>query len=156
ETYILPLVNNREYDAFRRITGEGTAALEPAYRTPNTLAQFFVHISPEAAPLFGRFDWALAPGEQGQGLRKLSEDWVSCQFDLITEENRSKDAEALISQLSLLGATAATKDTYSMLRFFLATGKEMTPKLEYKGVTIVRLSEVGAFGPDLKHLVIYH
>lgn len=48
ETYILPLVQNSQYNELRRLTGGGTIKLDPRQFGPSTLVQFLAHFNPEA------------------------------------------------------------------------------------------------------------
>lgn len=48
ETYILPLIQNSQYNQLRQRTGDGTTNLDPATISPKTLVQFLTHISPNA------------------------------------------------------------------------------------------------------------
>ncbi len=46
DTYILPLVQNSQYNELRRIAGGGTVSLDPSRISPITLGQFVMHLSP--------------------------------------------------------------------------------------------------------------
>jgi hypothetical protein len=45
DTYILPLVANSRYNELRRVTGDGTVTLDLGSISPNTIAQFMMHLS---------------------------------------------------------------------------------------------------------------
>src|SRR5437879_891510 len=45
ETYILPLIENTSYNELRRFTGRGTTTLDPAQRSPRTVALFVQHLA---------------------------------------------------------------------------------------------------------------
>ena len=46
DTYILPLVANSRYNELRRVTGDGAVSLDLGSISPNTIAQFMLHLSP--------------------------------------------------------------------------------------------------------------
>ena len=46
DTYILPLVANSRYNELRRVTGDGVVSLDLGSISPQTIAQFMMHLSP--------------------------------------------------------------------------------------------------------------
>jgi hypothetical protein len=68
DTYILPLIQNSQYNQLRRITGDGTLTLEPGKISSKTLAQFVMHLSPnlgDRRTLFRVFEPGPGPGAGG-------------------------------------------------------------------------------------------
>ncbi len=74
ETYILPLVATSEYNQLRQRTGNGTVDLDVNSFAPNTIAQFVMHLSPDAPE---RRDLESGLGAIGAG-KKL--DWLGKWF----------------------------------------------------------------------------
>lgn len=66
ETYILPLIENSEYNQLRRWIGDGTAAFDTGTLSPQTLLQMFFHVNPEA---------------QWVGNREDKDIWFTFRFD---------------------------------------------------------------------------
>ncbi len=69
DTYILPLVANSRYNELRRVTGDGTVTLDLGSLSPNTIAQFMMHLSTnvgERRAVFGIFGPG-GPGGPGGG-----------------------------------------------------------------------------------------
>jgi hypothetical protein len=46
DTYILPLIENSQYNELRRVSGGGSIKLDASRISPNTLMQFVLHLSP--------------------------------------------------------------------------------------------------------------
>jgi hypothetical protein len=66
ETYILPLVANSRYNELRRITGDGVVSLDLGSISPQTIAQFMMHLSPNVGDRRGMLGlfvqrWETAP-----------------------------------------------------------------------------------------------
>lgn len=79
DTYILPLIQNSQYNELRRRTGNGTTKLDPAGFSPRTLLQFVTHIAPDA-PERGSLTDVLRNMGNAKGIDWLG-DWFLVRFD---------------------------------------------------------------------------
>jgi hypothetical protein len=64
DTYILPLVENSQYNNLRRVTGDGTVRLNLDSIPPQTIGQFLMHLSPnvrDRSNLLGLFGPRVGP-----------------------------------------------------------------------------------------------
>jgi hypothetical protein len=77
DTYILPLIQNSEYNQLRQRTGDGTMKLDVASFAPETLIQFVSHISPNAPE---RQQLAGLMGQIGVLGRAKALDWLGDWF----------------------------------------------------------------------------
>jgi hypothetical protein len=81
DTYILPLIQNSQYNELRQRTGGGTTPLDPARISPATVVQLLSHIAPDAPErtlLAGALDSMV--GLKGKGLDWLG-DWFLVRLD---------------------------------------------------------------------------
>lgn len=79
ETYILPLIQNTEYNQLRRLVGGGTITVDPAQFSPQTLVQFLGHLSPDAEER-RTMTWALPRGVKGL-------DWLGNWFTVRLDDS---------------------------------------------------------------------
>ena len=80
ETYILPLVKNTQYNELRRVTGSSGLKFDPAVFSDKTLAQFLVHLSPEAFNFGGR-QFGIQDLMIDIALRSWLGDWATIRLD---------------------------------------------------------------------------
>lgn len=55
DTFILPLIQNTQYNELRRVTGEGTISLTPGKISSKTLVQFMLHLTDKVGERHGIF-----------------------------------------------------------------------------------------------------
>jgi hypothetical protein len=65
DTYILPLVANSRYNELRRVAGGGTVSLDLNSISPETIAQFVLHLSPNVADRGGALGFLGLGGPRG-------------------------------------------------------------------------------------------
>jgi hypothetical protein len=80
DIYILPLINNREYQNLRWWAGGGTLQFDPAKLSPRTLLQFTTHFNPNMRGS-GAGNWFLMRLDDDVALDRLAKLWVRQEVD---------------------------------------------------------------------------
>ncbi|MBI3821650.1 MAG: hypothetical protein HY289_03110, partial [Planctomycetes bacterium] len=121
EVYVLPMVNNAEYNKLRQWTGRDVMQFDPSKLSPRSLLQFTTSIG-------GDFKWGLIRLDDNKTLARLGEWWI--RNDLLSKERTEYDTEAarLILQLPI---TAGIGDRGNWIR----------------GLVIATLKDTDRFGP---------
>ena len=151
EVYILPMINNQDYNRLQQITGFTTTPLDPARISPRSLLQF--HMS------FRDFGWFKSVGgwtqirlDDSKNLARLGEWWM--RNDLLPLKDREQHADESLRLAFQLPITAGIgirdktefpkdkEQITSLLKGFLGPVKIKEGK--YKGTVITRAK----FGRD--------
>lgn len=157
ETYILPLIQNSEYNQLRRFTGNGTAPLDVVARPPTALVQFLVHLSPETRGDLRNAiwrldkdpvgDWFFIRAEDSSLYAKLGELWLRQQLNPQDQQDFHAAAGRLICQLPItagvrIGDERAFNDILDQLRALAAwLGATKEERLQdHKGVAVYRFA----------------
>lgn len=106
DTYILPLIQNTQYNELRQRTGGGTTPLDPAQISPATLVQILAHIAPDAperrglegvlesvVPVKGKGlawlgDWFLVRLDDSPVYAKMADLWLRQELDSEARANQ--------------------------------------------------------------------
>jgi hypothetical protein len=165
ETYILPLIQSTEYNTLRRLAGDGTVTIDRSKFSPKTLAQFMVHLSPNAPERreYGRMlsgfsrdipglswlgDWFMIRLDDSPIYAKLAETMVARELDPQRARNWEDDIPLVFqvpltvgleirNKLVFAGVLAAAKRALTEALPDSIEWEVMKPP--YKGVTLVQI-----------------
>jgi hypothetical protein len=159
ETYILPLIQNGEYNRLRDWTGGGTTTFDLATVGPKTLLQYLVHIDTRQwrFQFFGDKrplgDWAMVRWDDGRLYDKLLELRVRQQLEPDRQEEWAREAARLFFQVPMTCGVKIgnqkdfdelLRDAGRFVRDSLGPVKVEVLKPDYRGVKITRVR----FAPD--------
>src|SRR5581483_1327739 len=147
ETYILPLLQNSQYNFLREMAGGSTTSLNLALFSARTLLQFQVHLSPQSRGWVqnGLGEWGFFRFDDALIYSKLVELWIRQDVDPDARATYWGDSGQLIQQLPLtagvqIGERKAFATTMNNLRNFAdSMGPRTVEKVTYKNVPITRV-----------------
>jgi hypothetical protein len=100
EVYVLPMVNNAEYNRLRELTGRGVAKLDPATISSRSLLQFTMNF--QLGWLFESLgNWAMVRLDDQSSVARLGEWWIRQDLTPKDEEQRNAEIAALVLKLPL-------------------------------------------------------
>ena len=151
EVYILPMINNQDYNQLRWMTGNHIIQFKTGTISPRSLLQFTMSFPPDSLDTAWG-DWALIRLDDTATLARLGEWWM--RQDLLPVKNRGQRDEEAIRLLFQLPITAGVgikdrqrfpgekQQILTLLKQVLGPVKVTESK--YKDVPITRVK----FGPD--------
>lgn len=146
EVYILPLINNAEYNNLRWLTGGGTLAFDPATLSPRSLAQLTLRLN---LRFFGIRDWGMIRVEDDARLGYLANEWI--RQDLDPRKAVRWFEEPVLARLPItfgvgIGDQREFDENVSWLKesFLNHQGPAKVDRFTHKKVTVTRV----VFGPD--------
>jgi len=144
EVYILPMINNQEYNTLRQFTGNGVLQFDPATLSPRSLLQFTVHV-----PWDHPGNWALLRLDDNRTLARLGEWWMLNDLAPREQGQRAEEAIRLVFQLPITAGLGMNTKAFPVdLRNAAAIlqdvlGPATVKRSTYKNTTITRLK----YGP---------
>ncbi|MCI0354525.1 MAG: hypothetical protein L0099_05725, partial [Acidobacteria bacterium] len=140
EVYILPLINNAEYNNLRMTTGGGTSKFDVSALSPRTLLQFMGHLSLRGLLAQGTDAWFMIRLDDSGSFAKLAQLWV--QRDLHgTKDLPIEEGLVLVAQLPVTAAVGGDEklvgqiaDMFSNLNGWM--GPATNGKSEYRKTTV--------------------
>jgi hypothetical protein len=175
EVYVLPPINNEEYNSLRQLTGGGTISLHPGMISPHALFQMTLRFDPQWLPRDRAFgNRAMLRLDDSPLLTRLAERWV--RLDLQPEERSDLviAADALTLRLPLtVGVAIGEQEQFAQLvqDIHNAASKSFGPckitnkrhrdvpitRLKFSGSsTLVNLLNNQQLGRKLTSLTVYH
>jgi hypothetical protein len=152
EVYILPLVKNSQYDSMRQSTGGGVAKLDLGHISPQTIAQYFMHLNPEMRSLTGEKNslgrWVFFRWDDSPAYKDIVRSWRDYERNPPDAINQIRDQVYLLWQTPLtIGVEIGEEKAFDrdlvkfrdMANTYLGKSSKEDLKL-HRGVSITRFS----------------
>jgi hypothetical protein len=106
ETYILPLVENSQYNELRRWAGNGTATFDAGMLSSKTVVQWFAHLAPELRGMIpdnGKAlgDWLFVRLDDSPLYGRIAQLWMQHQLNPGDQRRLERESARLVFQLPL-------------------------------------------------------